>query len=41
MLMHQLAARLGDEPFSAKQKRYAATVTDAEADQMRRRHCHI
>jgi hypothetical protein len=35
VFVHQPAARFEDDPFGAKQKRYCATVADAETDQMR------
>jgi hypothetical protein len=41
MLVHQLAARFGDDPFGAKQKRHCATVAGPEADQMRRQFLKI
>ena len=34
--MHQSAARFWDDPLGANQERHATTITDAEADQMRR-----
>ena len=34
--MHQSAACFWDNPLGANQERHAATITDAEADQMRR-----
>jgi hypothetical protein len=34
--VHQSATRFWDDPLGANQERHAATITDAEADQMRR-----
>jgi hypothetical protein len=36
VLVHQSATRFWDDPLGANQERHAATITDAEADQMRR-----
>jgi hypothetical protein len=37
VVVHQPPARFWDDPFAANQERYATTITDAEANQMRRK----
>ena len=41
VLVHQSTARFWDDPLGADQERHATTITDAEADQMRRQFLEI